>query len=332
MTIKDIAKMAGVSTAAVSRYFNNGYISEEKREAIRLAVEKTGYYPSMQAKTLRTRKTNLIGVVIPRIDSGSISRVVEGIMEVADENNYQLLLANTMNDPNKEIEYLSVFHEKQVDGVILLGTFITDEHKRIIANMEVPIVIIGQKLEGYNSVYHDDYRAEYESTKHLIEKGCKKLVYIGADERDKAVGVDRYNGYRNAVLEAGLDDCADRREIGGFDYIDGYNGMRSLIQKYDEIDGVVAATDTIASGAIKYLDEIGKKIPEDVMIVGQGDSILAKIVKPELTTVKYFYEESGKTATKILLDNILSGDRNIPVRIIKLGYEMLERGSTNSIS
>lgn len=328
MTIKDIAKMAGVSTAAVSRYFHNGYISEEKREAIRKVVEETGYLPSMQAQTLRTKKTNLIGVIIPRIDSGSIARVVEGIMEKAEENNYQLLLANTMNNPEKEIEYLSVFHDKQVDGVILLGTLITDEHKRLISNMAVPIVVVGQKLEGFDSVYHDDYKAEYDTTKFLIEKGCKKLVYIGVDERDKAVGEDRYAGYRDAVIDAGLDECADRRVVGDFEYSDGYNGMRSLYEKYDEIDGVVAATDTVASGAMKYLYEKGVRIPEDVMIVGQGDSVTARIVTPELTTVKYFYEESGRTATRILLEKINSSDEDVPVRMMRLGYEMIEGGTT----
>ena len=328
MTIKDIAKMAGVSTAAVSRYFNNGYVSEEKKEAIRKVVEETGYYPSMQAQTLRTKKTNLIGVVIPRIDSSSIARVVEGIMEVADQNNYQLLLANTMNNPDKELEYLSVFHEKQVDGVVLIGTLITDEHIKILSNIEVPLVIVGQKVDGFNSVFHDDYNAEHDITKVMIDRGCKRLVYIGVDEEDKAVGEMRYAGFKDAVCEAGLSEVADRRIIGGFNYSDGFDCMKQLYEKYDDIDGVVAATDTIASGAMKYLQGKGIRIPEDVMIVGQGDSQTARILNPELTTVKYFYEESGKMATKILVDIIKSGKENVPVRMMKLGYEMIERETT----
>ena len=327
MTIKEIAKMAGVSTAAVSRYFNKGYISDEKREAIRKVVEKTGYHPSMQAQTLRTRRTNLIGVVIPRIDSSSIARVVAGIMEVADANEYQLLLANTTTDMQKELEYLSVFHDKQVDGVILVGTLFTDKHQAALANMEVPLVIIGQKVAGYNSVYHDDYNAEYDITKFLLDKGRKNLVYLGVTEEDKAVGVNRYEGFKKAVSDAGLEGLAERRVIGGFNSMDGYESMRNAFEQFEYIDGVVAVTDTIASGAMKFLHEKGIRIPEDVMVVGQGDSQLARIVTPELTTVRYFYEESGRKATDMLIEK-LKGEENLPIRMVKLGYELIDRGST----
>ncbi len=328
MTIKEIAKLAGVSPAAVSRYFNNGYVSEEKRETIRRVVEEPGYYPSMQARTRRTRRTNMIGVVIPRIDSNSIARVVEGIMEIADENDYQILLANTMNTPEKELEYLSVFHDKQVDGVILIGTLITEEHKRVFANMEVPLVIVGQKVEGYNSVYHDDYNAEYAATKLLLDKGCRKLVFLGVTEEDKAVGENRYAGYRDAVSAAGFEELADRRVVGNFNSEDGYNCMKTLYERYHDIDGVVAATDTIASGAMKFLHEKKIRIPQDIMIVGQGDSQLAKVMVPELTTMKYYYELSGKNAAKILIDNLKADGGEIPIRMVKLGYEMILRGST----
>ena len=106
MNIEKIAEMSGVSRAAVSRYFNNGYISEEKREAIRKVVEETGYRPSVQAQTLRTKKTKMIGVIVPKIASASIGRIVEGILSMINENGYQMLLAVTQNDPKKELEYL----------------------------------------------------------------------------------------------------------------------------------------------------------------------------------------------------------------------------------
>ena len=107
MNISEIAKLAGVSSAAVSRYFNNGYISEEKKEAIRKVVEQTGYRPSIQAQTLRTKKTKMIGVIVPKIASASIGKIVEGVLSVLNESGYQMLLAVTQNDPKKELEYLS---------------------------------------------------------------------------------------------------------------------------------------------------------------------------------------------------------------------------------
>ena len=152
MNISEIAKLAGVSSAAVSRYFNNGYISEEKKEAIRKVVEQTGYRPSIQAQTLRTKKTKMIGVIVPKIASASIGKIVEGVLSVLNESGYQMLLAVTQNDPKKELEYLSAFNDKQVDGVILAATVVTAEHKKILKNLSVPVILVGQQVGYENEV------------------------------------------------------------------------------------------------------------------------------------------------------------------------------------
>ena len=121
MTIKEIAKLAGVSSAAVSRYLNGGYVSDEKKEQIKKVIEETGYQPSAQARMLRTKKACLIGVVVPKINSESISRITAGIEKVLSERNYQMLLAGTDNTPVKEIEYMRLFENYPVDGIILVG-------------------------------------------------------------------------------------------------------------------------------------------------------------------------------------------------------------------
>ena len=122
MTIKEIAQLAGVSSAAVSRYLNGGYVSEEKKEQIRKVIEETGYQPSAQARMLRTKKASLVGVVVPKINSESISRITAGIESVLAERGYQMLLAGTDNTPAKEVEYLRLFENYPVDGIILVGT------------------------------------------------------------------------------------------------------------------------------------------------------------------------------------------------------------------
>ena len=130
MTIAEIAQRAGVSKAAVSRYLNNGYISSEKREAIRRVIEETGYIPSQQAQTLRTGKSRMIGVIVPRIDSEAVSRVVAGISRIFEEQGYRLLLANTENRMDKELEYLEVFRTGNVDGVLLVATILSPAHRK----------------------------------------------------------------------------------------------------------------------------------------------------------------------------------------------------------
>lgn len=325
MNIAEIAKLAGVSNAAVSRYFNNGHISEEKREAIRKVVEETGYRPSVQAQTLRTKKTKMIGVIVPKVASGSIGRVVEGILSVLNKSGYQMLLAVTQNAPKKELEYLAAFDDKQVDGVILVATVFTAEHKRILKRLSVPVVIVGQQLSGYCCVYHDDYHAAYELTKLLLEKGRRKLGYIGAIQQDKAVGAERYRGYKDAVCELGENGLAENYVIASFTAASGYEKMAELFERCEKLDGVICATDTMAAGAVQYLREQGIEVPEEVMVAGQGDSEIVRATMPSLITVHYSYEKSGEMAVQMLMEILNQGETAL--KEVKLGHYIVERNS-----
>lgn len=178
MNITEFAKAAGVSKSAVSRYFNDGYVSEEKRRLIEAAIEATGYAPSVQAQNVRTRVTKLVGVIIPKLSSESCAREVEGISQVLSEQGYQLLLVNSANDPKKEVEYLELFRSNRVDGVIFLASVFTPLHDAVLKKMRVPVVIVGQEYKGANCVCHDDYKAAYTAEKLMLDKGCKKPAFI----------------------------------------------------------------------------------------------------------------------------------------------------------
>lgn len=318
MNIAEIAKLAGVSSAAVSRYFNDGHISEEKREAIRKVVEQTGYRPSVQAQTLRTKKTKMIGVIVPKIASASIGKIVEGILSALNQSGYQMLLAVAQNDAQKELEYLAAFHEKQVDGVILVATVFTHEHKQMLRNITVPVVIVGQYLAGYCAVFHDDYHASYDLTKLVIEKGRKNLGYIGAMQQDQAVGAERYRGFCDAVHDTGYEELARNYVTAAFTVASGYEKTEELLEKFDGLDGIICATDTMAAGAIQYLREHDIKIPEQILVAGQGDSDIARVMEPQLMTVHYAYEESGEIAIQMLME--LLGDGEKAIKEVKLGY------------
>lgn len=322
MNIEEIAKLAGVSRAAVSRYFNNGYISEEKREMIRKVVEETGYRPSVQAQTLRTKKTKMIGVIVPKIASASIGKVVEGILSVLNESGYQMLLAVTQNDPKKELEYLTTLNDKQVDGVILVATVLTAEHKRILKNMTVPAVLVGQKLSGQYCVFHDDYHATYDLTKLLLEKGRKKLGYIGAIQQDKAVGAERCRGFKDAVQDAGLDELAQNCVTASFTVASGYEKAKELLEKSAGLDGLICATDTMAAGAMRYMRERQISVPEQILVAGQGDSEIGRVTACPLTTVHYSYEESGRIAVQMLMEALEKGKPTL--QEVKLGYYLVE--------
>lgn len=326
MNIGDIAEMAGVSRAAVSRYLNHGYISEEKKERIRKVVEETGYKPSIMAQTLRTKKTRLIGVILPRINSDSISSVVEGITDELTKSGYETLLATTANDPEKEIEYLKVFSHNRVDGVILLATVFTEEHKRLLEEMSIPVVIVGQRLSGYSCIYHDDFDAGHDLTRKILEEGYKCPAYIGVLKEDIAVGTRRYEGFVKAMEENGLAVDPLRTCIADFSIESGYQKMGELLDQNPTIDAVICATDRIAVGAMRCLKDRWKRIPEDVAVAGFGDNVASAVTTPSITTVHFHYKESGAQAA-IIMEQLMG--KAVASAEIKLGYEVMLRQSTH---
>ena len=326
MNIAEIAKLAGVSPSAVSRYLNNGYLSQEKKDAIRKVIEETGYRPLAQAQALRTRKTKTIGVILPKIDSFSISSVMAGIDSVLERRGFQILLADTHNDPVRELNYLDSFDDQRVDGVIFIGTVFTDRHITMLKKSRVPVVVVGQQLAGVSCVYHDDYHAFYDMTRLMTDKGCRRLGYIGALPQDKAVGQERNRAYCDAVRDAGLEDQAGHAAVAGFTVSSGREAARELLEAYGPLDALICATDNMAVGALQYLKSQGIRVPEDIRLTGQGGADLCEVTTPTLTTIRYFYEDSGSNAAALLLERLENPET--PAKEIKLGYTIVENEST----
>lgn len=323
MNIAEIAKRAGVSSAAVSRFFNGGYLSEEKKNAVQRVVEETGYRPSLQAQMLRTKKTKMIGVIAPKMVSDSVGSMVEGILKVLNEVGYHMLLAVTEGNAEKELEYLAAFGEKQVDGVLVMGTAFSDEHKKALDEMTVPVVIMAQQLEGHACVFHDDYHAIYDITKRFLEMGRKNLVYMSAFHEDRSAGWNRYCGYRDAVREMGHEELAEQYEVVDFDSFSGYRKAKELLEIYPDMDGLICASDEMATGALRYLNERQIPVPEQILVSGLGDSAIAKMANPSLWSIHYSYHTCGETATQMLLDMIRY--RREDKSEIMLGYKILEQ-------
>lgn len=329
MTINEIAKMAGVSRTTVSRYLNNGYVSKEKAERIREVIDQTGYRPSRQAQMLRTKQTHLIAVILPKINSDSISREVSGISTALARTGYELILANTNNHESEELKYLRLFAADQsVDGIILIGTILTQEHIRLISSLNLPIVVLGQKTDACACVFYDDYNASKKLTEHLCRTG-KEIGFIGVTDRDKAAGEARRHGFQDALKEAGFHISKQNMIRCDFAIDSGYEACRKLLKANPSIDSLFCATDNIAIGAMLYLREIGRSIPDDIQLVGTGDSDKAHVVVPTLTTAHYYYRTSGKETARILL-SLLSGLEKVP-REVKMGYKIVYGGSTRQI-
>ncbi len=327
MNIIDIARLAGVSKSTVSRYLNDGYVSEDSRKKIQDVIDETGFVPSTYGKTLRTKKTNLIGVILPKISSETISKIVGGISEEISDVDYNIILGNTDLNIEKEIEYLNIFRNKNVDGVIFVATIITERHLEIIKQMKVPIIIVGQNIEGYLCVYHSDYEAAYEMTNYLIENNHKKIAYIGTNDEDISTGINRKNGYINCLKDNSIAYDESLIKNANFSQQYGYEKARELLNSNKDIDAIFCATYTMSLGVLSYLRENNIKVPDDISLCAIGDSKFSNLITPSITTVQYFYKESGIKSTKMLLD-ILSGRcKKENLESVKLGYNFLKRDS-----
>ena len=256
----------------MSRYLNQGYLSEEKRERIAQVVAQTGYKPSSQAQGLRVKRTNLIGVVLPKIDSETIGQIVSGLGSTLREAGYQLLLADTENNPKRELESLETFQYNLVDGIVLIATVLTPQHQKLIRNLRIPLVIVGQQHDSAPSIYHNDFDAARALMALMLEKGRTRPGYIGVTQQDIAAGKRRLEGFEAALLQYGITVPKMHRMVSRFSMKSGYEQAQALLSRFPEMDCLFCATDNIAAGAIQYLQETGRRVPEDVMVTGIGDS------------------------------------------------------------
>ncbi|WP_077620003.1 LacI family DNA-binding transcriptional regulator [Bacillus sinesaloumensis] len=309
VTMKEIARLANVSSATVSRVLNNsGYVSDDVRKRILKIIDETGYIPSEHAKALRTKQSNVIGVILPKLSTETASRLVNGISEELAEHGYQILLTNTNLDPKKEIEYLKLLKSKQVDGIILLATNRGEELQDEIKKLRIPFVATGQELQGVPSVINNNFQAAKDITQLLIDKGHQKVAFIGVDEADYEVGYKRKAGYLDALEENAIDVVDQWIQKGEFSIESGYQMAKEVFEQSSEKPtAIVAVTDRLAIGAMEYLKEQGLHIPNDVAITGMGASDLSKYVVPTLTTVDLLSEYTGAEAAKTLLQILQEG-------------------------
>ncbi|MDW4525825.1 LacI family DNA-binding transcriptional regulator [Rossellomorea marisflavi] len=318
-TIKEVAKMAEVSSATVSRFLNNsGYVGEEARKRILKVIEETGYVPSENAKSLRTKQTKVIGVILPKISTETSSRLVRGLDEVLAKEGYQILLANSGLNADKEIEHLRLLKSRDVDGIILSATTNGAGLKAEIQRLDIPVVVVGQEVDDTPNVIFDEYQAAKDMVKHLIDHGHERIGFIGVSEEDPAVGVLRKKGYLQAMQEKNLPIEESWIEKGIFDVESGAVAMERMMGAAVRPTAVFAVTDRLAIGAMNYVKSIGLRIPEDIAFAGIGASELSRYITPSLTTMDYQNKESGRVAAGLILEAIKRGGSSPEKRLINV--------------
>jgi LacI family transcriptional regulator, repressor for deo operon, udp, cdd, tsx, nupC, and nupG len=304
-SIKDVAKLANVSTATVSRVLRNaGNVTEETKRRVLEAIEALNYQPNVLGRYLRRMETETVLVIVPDITNPFFSKVLRGIEAVALERGYQVLLGDTQNDVQLEEQYLNVLPQKQVDGMIFLTA---RTRKELMEEMsrQFPIVLACEYLEGTDipTVSIDNISSARKATEHLIGLGHRRIAHL-TGPMDVILSRDRLRGYYQALAQHDIDVDAALVQEGDFSFESGYNVTLKLLALEKPPTAIFAANDAMAIGAIKAVRHRGGRVPDDVAIVGFDDIQMASIFEPGVTTIAQPMFDIGKQAMKLLLQLI----------------------------
>lgn len=307
ITIKDIAKMLGVSPSTVSRALkDHPDISEETRNLVKTFAEKVKYRPNALALSLRKQKTNTLGLVIPEIVHHFFSSVISGMEDLAYGEGYTMMICQSNENYYREVINLQALLDHRVDGLLVSISKTTREfnHLHNALDSGIPVVFFDRICEELDTdrVITDDFEGARIATTHLIETGCQKIMHLAAP-RHLLIGKNRYEGYAQALKnnKIPLDEslvlkCDTREEVMSM--------RQHILTLAPQIDGIFGVNDSTAIAVMQVLQENGYRIPEDISVVGFGDGPIATIATPPLTTLEQKGYEMGREAVRLLIQRL----------------------------
>ncbi len=332
VTIYDVAREAGVSMATVSRVVNNNpNVKPQTRKKVFEAIERLGYRPNAVARGLASKKTTTVGVVIPDISNAIFAEVARGIEDIANMYHYNIILCNADKRKEKEIRVINTLLEKQVDGLLFMGGVVTDEHMQAFQTATVPIVLCGTNVEGNTmaAVDIDHQQAAHDAVKLLIDKGHRRIGMISGNLQDPNNGFSRYNGYKNALEEAGVAFDESLVRIGNHRYESGIEAMKYFLELPERPTAIFSATDEMAIGAIHAAQDAGLAIPGDISVISVDNSRMASMVRPLLTTVAQPMYDIGAVSMRLLTK--LMNKENVEKGKVTLMHEVIQRQSVAEV-
>jgi LacI family transcriptional regulator len=330
LTLEDIAKQVGVSRSTVSRVIN-GFpnVNPEVRSKVIETIQETGYHPNAAARSLASQRSGVIGLVLPRTVSSFFidpffPQLTQGVAYGCNKNDLTLSLYLVSNKEDEEKIYPRISRRGLLDGILVQAGQPDVRMMEYLATSRVPNVILGRPFvpEGANYVDVDNVSAAASATRHLIKLGYQRIATI-TGERDSAAAIDRLDGYKQALKNAGREIDESLIVEGNFTEPGGYAAMQKLLAV--KPDAVFAASDITAIGAMSAVWDAGLRIPEDVAFVGFDDVPIATMGKIKLTTVRQPIMEFGIKAVELLIDVINNGKK--PARRLTIETELIIRES-----
>ncbi|HWJ09123.1 MAG TPA: LacI family DNA-binding transcriptional regulator [Nocardioides sp.] len=320
-TLDEVAARAGVSRATASRAINGGNrVSPTALAAVEAAVIELGYTPNPAARSLVTRRTDSVALVVPEPDERVFSdpffvHTLRGVNRMLATRDLQLvlLLARPGEEERRLLRYLGSRH---IDGAIVVSHHRNDRLADHLAALSLPCAFVGRPWTSADKVAYvdtDNLAGGRAATELLVDRGCRRIATI-AGPGDMAAGIDRLEGWRTTMRAAGLAD--DLVEHGDFTEVGGEAAARALLERAPDLDGIVAASDLMAAGALRVLAETGRAVPDDVAVVGYDDVGVPERTSPTLTTVRNPIEEMAEQAVRLLLEQIDDQRGPRPIRVI----------------
>jgi len=337
ITIKDVARLAGVSVGTVSKVINKqGNVREDFRLRVEAIIEKLNYTPSGLARSVKLNRSQIVGLIVPHILNSFYVQVIDMLERELSEQGYTLFLGNSAEDLDTELMYLRNFAEMRIGGLILASTGRIDETRvknelRIYDHLRIPIVLIVRVLTKLqlDTVALDNYNGAYRATRYLIDQGHRRIAIISSSSHTSA-SEERINGYITALEEARLPYESDLIHVGGWTLDSGYEATKKLLGSTTRPTGLFMASNIQTLGALRAVKENGIRIPQDISLICFDDTPWSSLMEPPLTVIRPLTRNLCEIATSLLFDR-MSGKYDGPPRSHVVPTELVIRGSVGHI-
>lgn len=337
VTLKDLAKKLGVSITTVSKALKDySDISKETKQQVRQLAAELNYQPNIHAVNLRVQRSLTLGVIVPKVEHYFFAKVLDGIITEAQKNGYLTITLFSNDDLQEEEKQVNLLINKRVDGVLMILSHQSQLHEQdhifnILAH-DIPLVLLDRTSSAIpcSKVIIDDQKVGYKAVRHLIEGGSKNILYIGGSNWQLNYR-KRYNGYIQALSQYAFAEQDRLVKFCNKNCIEEAEEIAyKTIKENEDIDAVFASTDFIAFGAIKAIDRLGKKIPEDIQVIGVSNWFMNEHISNGISTVKQPSHKMGEEGVKIILEEITKKENSQEVspKILMLPTELVLRGST----
>lgn len=323
MTIKDVAKIAGVSVATVSRVLNeSGYVNIDTRKKVEAAIKEMNYTPNEVARSLYKRKSKLIGLLLPDITNPFFPQLARGIEDRMQEHGYRIIFGNSDENEEKELDYIQTFIQNNVIGMISSTNF---PEKDIYSNLKIPVVFLDRTSNDSPSVYADGRKGGRIAAQEIIARGSSKITVMQGPAHIKPAQ-DRFQGAIEVLDEMGI--TYHVIQTSSFSHTEAEQWAVELFDKYIDTDGVIASNDIVATAVIHEAHRLGKRVPQDLQIIGFDDIPFSSLLSPSLSTIRQPAHDMGREAAGLLI-KLIEQDI-VEDKIIQLPVSFVERETTRT--